>query len=49
MVIKYNDKFKKTDSDKLHRFDSTIITLSGKLLTHLTHKLLICINFVVLA
>jgi len=32
LVIKYNDKFRKTDSDKLHRFDSTIIALSGKLL-----------------
>ena len=32
LVQKYNNKFTKTDSEKFYRFDSTIITLSGKLL-----------------
>jgi hypothetical protein len=32
IVQKYNDKFTDKDKEKLHRFDSTIMTLSGKLL-----------------
>jgi hypothetical protein len=32
IVVKYNKKFSKAEINKLHRFDSTIITLSGKLL-----------------
>jgi len=32
LVQKYNNKFIKKDSEKFHRFDSTIMTLSGKLL-----------------
>lgn len=32
LVQKYNNKFTKKDSEKFHRFDSTIMTLSGKLL-----------------
>ncbi|WP_341754624.1 hypothetical protein [Candidatus Tisiphia endosymbiont of Dioctria rufipes] len=32
MVLKYNDKFKENEVIKLNRFDSTIISLSGKLL-----------------
>lgn len=32
IVAKYSKKFSKAEINKLHRFDSTIITLSGKLL-----------------
>jgi hypothetical protein len=32
LVLKYNKLFSQTEIDKFHRFDSTIITLSGKLL-----------------
>ena len=32
LVGKYNNKFRTKDSEKFHRFDSTIMTLSGKLL-----------------
>jgi len=32
LVEKYNSKFTKDEANKLHRFDSTLITLSGKLL-----------------
>jgi transposase len=32
LVLRYNALFSQTESDKFHRFDSTIITLSGKLL-----------------
>ncbi|WP_341754751.1 hypothetical protein [Candidatus Tisiphia endosymbiont of Dioctria rufipes] len=31
-MLKYNDKFKENEVIKLNRFDSTIISLSGKLL-----------------
>ena len=32
LVQKYNNKFTKKDTERFHRFDSTILTLSGKLL-----------------
>jgi hypothetical protein len=32
LVLRYNTLFSKQEADKFHRFDSTIITLSGKLL-----------------
>jgi hypothetical protein len=32
LVLQYNKLFSQTEIDKFHRFDSTIITLSGKLL-----------------
>jgi hypothetical protein len=32
LVLKYNNLFSQTERDKFHRFDSTIISLSGKLL-----------------
>lgn len=32
LVSKYNERFAKNDSNKFHRFDSTLINISGKLL-----------------